>query len=517
MRIDRFLSVGIFFILSAYYALFLAHPINLMTADLGRHLKNGEILFQEHRLVETNFYSYSHPDFPATNHHWASGALFYLVFQTSGFTGVHILFIGLSVLAFGLFLRLAWIRGSPLKTALLSLLVIPLLSQRAEVRPEVLSYLFAGIFFWILLRAREREISPNWLWTLLAVEILWANSHIYFFLGPAITAAFLLEASLKKQWPRAKTLSLLLLGLFASTMLNPFGIKGAIAPFNIMQNYGYRLVENLPILEIQRLLPGNPNYLIFKLVFALLVISYIFRILKNRRNFDWAMLFLAMGFSAMGWLMLRNLTVFGLFALVIISSNFGVIAGSGDANPANTELPRPADGPRGNKAWLSMAIAAFALILALSGELKTFFPQLHKYRLGLAPGIAQAARFFRDQNIQGPVFNNYDIGGYLIFELFPAQRVFVDNRPEAYPASFFQKEYIPMQEDENIWRQEFQKYNFQSIFFWRHDHTPWAQTFLKNRSSDPEWRRVYLDDYAVIYTRISLSSGDWENGERSGQ
>jgi hypothetical protein len=59
------------------------------------------------------------------------------------------------------------------------------------------------------------------------------------------------------------------------------------------------------------------------------------------------------------------------------------------------------------------------------------------------------------KNLKGPIFNNFDIGSYLIFRLYnkslPAGRqVFVDGRPEAYPASFFQITYILMQQDPKL-------------------------------------------------------------------
>ena len=116
--------------------------------------------------------------------------------------------------------------------------------------------------------------------------------------------------------------------------------------------------------------------------------------------------------------------------------------------------------------------------------------------------IARAGRaeFFKTQNVTGPIFSNYDIGGYLIFNLYP-EKVFVDNRPEAYPARFFQDEYIPMQEDEKIWNEELQKWNFNVIYFQRNDLTPWAQQFLITRVRDPLWAPVYVDNYTIIFLR----------------
>jgi len=86
----------------------------------------------------------------------------------------------------------------------------------------------------------------------------------------------------------------------------------------------------------------------------------------------------------------------------------------------------------------------------------------------------------------------------LIFYLYPKQKVFVDNRPEAYPSSFFKTEYVPMQENDNIWTSLSNKYGFNVIYFYRLDYTPWAQPFLISRIKDPVWAPVYVDDYALI-------------------
>jgi len=61
------------------------------------------------------------------------------------------------------------------------------------------------------------------------------------------------------------------------------------------------------------------------------------------------------------------------------------------------------------------------------------------FGFGLVQGNNQSAQFFIDNNIKGPLFNNYDIGGYLIYHFYPQEKVFTDNRPEAYSVSFFEK------------------------------------------------------------------------------
>jgi len=119
----------------------------------------------------------------------------------------------------------------------------------------------------------------------------------------------------------------------------------------------------------------------------------------------------------------------------------------------------------------------------------------------LRPGENVAADFFKTNHLQGPIFNNFDIGSYLIIILYPQEKVFVDNRPEAYPASFFKNDYIPMQEDKQKFATEDAKYNFNAIFFSYRDFTPWSQEFLIRMVSDPAWAPVYADQYNIIFAQ----------------
>ena len=142
---------------------------------------------------------------------------------------------------------------------LLTLAAIPLLGERTEVRPEVISYLFAGIFFLILCRFPESnkcasELAHKYdrtyvlnharvLWLLPALEILWVNLHVYFLLGPLIVGAFLLE-SLRARRAVFGRIFLVFAGTVAAILANPFGIKAFTAAVTIFVNYCYRLSDH---------------------------------------------------------------------------------------------------------------------------------------------------------------------------------------------------------------------------------------------------------------------------------
>lgn len=121
--------------------------------------------------------------------------------------------------------------------------------------------------------------------------------------------------------------------------------------------------------------------------------------------------------------------------------------------------------------------------------------------VGLAPHVQDAADFIIDHQLSGPVFNNFDSGGYVIWNFWPEQKPFVDNRPEAYLASFFSETYIPMQLEGEVWQKELAERNFKLIFFSLSENTPWGQRFLVDRIQDPAWAPVYVDSYALIFVR----------------
>lgn len=468
--------------LFALYGFFLAHKIDLTTADLGRHIKNGEILFQDTSVLSKNYYSYTNPDFPVLNHHSASGALFYFAHKLGGFPLVQLFFIALSLVAFAVFLIAARTSAPWGVVGFAALLAIPLLGERTEIRPEVWSYLFAGLFFLILSRYKNTKI----LWFLPLIEVSWVNTHIYFLLGPLLIGAFLLEALIKNRDAFSRLLSVFGVTIVA-TLVNPFGYRAVTEAAGIFHNYGYRLAENQSVWFLERLGMHNPNFLIFKIALALLALSYFVVLVRNRAGFRLAHFFVMAGIGTLAVLAERNLSLFGLFLIPVLSENITTVL---KERSARIEWERTA-----------AFCAALVFFLFVIFNIPRSFPYWRAFGLGLEADNDATADFLREHNIKGPYFNDYDIGGYLIFHLFPRERVFVDNRPEAYPAVFFQNKYIPMQEDEEKWEEALAHYGFNSIIFSRNDATPWAQKFLAARAQDPAWVLMFADNHIVIFTR----------------
>lgn len=484
-------------LLSLYLSIFSFYKIDLATADIGRHITNGKIFLNSEeygiskwQVLHTNLFSYTYPSFTFVNHHWFSGIVIYLLFTLFGFSALSIIYFLLVLGAF-LFSLSTTNKTDWSSIFFTGLFLVPLLADRTEVRPEGLSYLLLAIFIFILYKFSSDKLSHKFLWILPFLSLLWANTHIYFIFGIFITGVFLFESVILKQFEKIKKIGVILFTSLIATAITPYGISGIIYPFVMFQNYGYRIVENQSIRFLENLSFNNPSFLWYKILLALIVISSIIILVYKRKKFLIALTLISLTFAILAYLGIRHIAAFALVSLPLLTYNISL-------------LKEDFEWKIEKKIKIILYIILFLII-----TICTFFHFLNKlawnrnFGIGIESGGLSSTKFILENQISGPIFNNYDIGGLMIFSLFPKEKVFVDNRPEGYPKEFFEKVYIPMQEDDMVWNTELKKENFNVIYFYRLDYTPWAQSFLIRRISDPLWAPVYVDDKTIIFLKRS--------------
>jgi hypothetical protein len=256
----------------------------------------------------------------------------------------------------------------------------------------------------------------------------------------------------------------------------------------IFKEYGYMLAENQSVFFMQNRFPKflYIHYELIGLIFIFIVGLFI-QEKKLRQNFIFfgpLLIFMVMGFK-----MIRLIPLPSFFLIPVIAKTIETIP------------------YKKTKKALFFSLLSISLI-GIFVQNFYFSPFNRQSGFGLREDVNQSAEFFTQNNLQEPIFNNYDIGGYLIYHLFPDYKVFVDNRPEAYSVNFFQEKYIKMQENEEDWIKQDQNYNFQTIYFYRHDATPWAQPFLIERIKDPNWKPVFVDFYTIILVKNNDQNKD---------
>jgi hypothetical protein len=150
---------------------------------------------------------------------------------------------------------------------------------------------------------------------------------------------------------------------------------------------------------------------------------------------------------------------------------------------------------------ISSAAAAVAVLLVLINPAYFFAGGRGAFGIGLKEGNLAALEFFRRERLQGPIFNTFDVGSYLTYGLYPRERVYVDNRPEAYPATFFTEDYFPLLVNEEKWRSHLAANKFNSIVINPSGPSAAAENFVIQRMLDPDWAAVFFDKEILILAR----------------
>jgi hypothetical protein len=466
-------------VLIAGMLLLATHTLTSIYQDIGRHLRLGQIIWETGHVPGTNLFSYTAGDFPFVNHHWLGEVALYGGYRLVGLSGLIMLKAILLAGAFGLALAAAWRPRLAIPAMGVGLVSLFIMIERTDVRPEVFSFLFLAWYLFVL----YRKPASRLLWTLPLVQLLWVNTHIYFFMGPFLYVAFLAGRYAQNiQMPSRR----LLAGGFliaAATLVNPHGLAGAVYPLSMWGNYGYSIVENQSPFFLYDF--GYPQVTSMALYLGILcgAVSFIINHRNIRRNIFSLVIFVATAVLAL--MMIRNFPLFALVLMPIFLTNL---------DEAKIYIRKP------EIIWGGLVVLVLLGVSIVTNQIYDQAGLSRRFGMEVPSGPQEPVDFFRTAGLKGPIFNNFDVGSFLIWKL-PEEPVFIDGRPEAYPAGFIQDVYIKMQEDPVAWQKYSEHYRLNTIFWNYQDITPWSQAFLKRILKDSQWVPIYEGQGVLILVK----------------
>lgn len=500
--IKKFSQNFIFFLplvfLLISYTLCLFRPVDLAVQDIGRHLINGrEILAGNFEVLYKNSYSYTAPQTKFINHHWLSGVIFYLIYQNFGIETLEVFNILILLTMFITFFRLLSKKSNLFIASILGLVAVLFFASRLEVRPEMFSYLFISLILNFIYDSEQKKKLESWqFFSILIIQLLWVNLHISFIFNFFILALWLAELINQKSKFKPTFIKKVLglnLAVVTISFVNPNFINGVLEPFKIFADYGYPIAENKSLFFLKRVVNDNLIYPYLIISFSQ-VLAFIFTFKKQKVNlFELGLALCGLG---LGLIAKRNIILFVLFSFPMFATNLKLFLKKINFTLSKSQI---------KTAFLSLSLISFFMTALLaSGKLNRYVnPRI--FRLGFSIKQFDGVNYFKSLNIKGNIFNNYDIGSLLVFSLYPQNKVFVDNRPEAYGKKFFEETYLPIQQNEETWQQAVEKYQFKAIIFGARDMTEWGQAFIKRRINDPDWEVVYQDPSVVVFLDNDLN------------
>jgi len=468
------------------YLIVLLFQVDLgMVEDLGRHLKMGEIVWSTHQVPNVNLFSWRAENFQIVNHEWLTQVIFYLTFNFFGYSGLLLLKMILVIGAIGIMYLLALKKYPSFWVSIVGIFCIAVFASRFRVRPELVSYLFMALLYFLFDKfSTTRNI--RWLYFLPLIMMLWVNMHIFFGLGLFMIGVFMLENYLNtKKFDKKLFAICVISGL--GTLLNPSGINGVLLPFTIFQNYNFVVEENHSPFKIFSTTSGFVYTLLmqvylFEILAVMTIIGSLF-ILKKKN-----ILYPVNGIvnAILGLRMVRNISLLGIagfFPLIEIFSGIEKKLGS-----------------EGRKKIMRASFVLFAVVFVCF-HIKGLFEN-KIFSFSFRTYAENGSKFFVDNKIDGPIFNNYMIGNHLIFWLYPENHVFVDARPEAYPGNFFD-EYNRMLTDGEFFDAQTEKFGINAVVMGVQDDPNIIRPFMLRLIQNPNWVPVYADGNISILVKNS--------------
>jgi hypothetical protein len=461
--------------------------------DMWWHLRTGELIVQ-HGIPRHDVFSFTvTDDRPWITHEWLSEVLMWSVFRAGGLPALSVVFAALSALSLWLVYRCS--EGQPYLAGMIVLLAAGAAAPSVGVRPQVFSLVMVAAFTAVIEGVRNRRLDRRALVVLPILGVLWVNLHAGYLLGVALLATYVVGDSLERVsnpqgdrvpgWADIRLMGVVAIGCFAAALVNPNGWSIWSYPFGTL---GSAFMQQA-IAEWRS--PDFHTYLYWPFG-ALLSLGVLGWVLAPVRPV-WADLLLFLGTAGAGLVSVRHIPLFALVATPIVARSFASIVRGTAAEKvlAGRREPRPQSRLRTR---LNTAILVLGLLLTLIAGAR----RLSKNDAAIAKAFPVAAVDFleREGLARERGFNSYVWGGYLIWRRIP---VFVDGRADVYGDEFLSN-YVKTLHVTPEWRKALDQYDVRYVLV---EPSSSLATLL---AASGQWRAVYADDVAQVFTRAGGES-----------
>lgn len=476
--------------LVAVFAIAARAPLD---TDTWWHLRAGQWQVDYRVLLQRDYFSHTRFNQPWINHSWLAQVVLYSVYALWGQVGLTVLTGILAVAAMALIYSLC--NGDPIIRAFTVVLGAAAAAIFWSARPQMFSFLLSAVIVYLLWLYQKRGVDH--LWSIPLVMALWANVHGGFAIGfillvlatlgeavrwlldGVLAASPASDASERLSFQPVVRLATVGLVSAVAVSINPYGPSMLLYPLRTV---------SIGVLRdfIQEW--GAPNFHQAQTwPFAWLLLGTLLVAALTSKKLDWRDAVMIGGTAYSALLAARNIATFALVATPVLACYLNTWLGERRFRLNTARLP--ARGPLLALNWL-------LLVLALAGAagkvVYEFEPQrLQRARQEVFP--IGAAAFLEESQLPGPLFNSYNWGGYLIWELRD-YLVYVDGRTDLFDDDFL-RGYLRAYYAQPGWDKVLDDAGINTVLV--ESSSPLAQVLRLTKG----WSMVYSDDQASLFLR----------------
>jgi hypothetical protein len=436
----------------------LPHFRQVLDIDFWWHLATGREIFERGTLLKEDPFTYTAGLFASTerigilNRYWLGQVLFYLFYLLGGVHGIIIL----RVLIFALILlSIGFFRGT--RNLSMNILLIflsgHLMKDFTGLRPQVFTFLCFVLTILIIEKAgyhsrRDKEnFDGRYLSLLPPLMLLWANLHPGYILGVAVLGLYVIgeigqillgkEKALRKEAFKLAGIGML---SFILTLINPVFYKSYLSLIAFEGSFLQSRTSEY-ISPINYLLKGGPYltaYWVFLFIFLVFLLLSVRKIGLTR--------FLISLFLLLISLMAFRYVPYFMFGGMIILKGF--VAREVSFSDVKKRLQN----------LVGSIIMVLMVIINLSyidDVVRTWKSPVNDARFPV-----DAVDYIKSMSLPPRIFNHFNWGGYLEWNLYPRYRFFIDSRTLSKRAF---RDYTYMLWDSKMWKPLMNSYGINTV------------------------------------------------------
>lgn len=462
------------------------------TYDVWWHLATGKLIVEQRAIPDTDPFTWTRAGTPWITHEWGWEVPMYLAYSRWGFGGLMALRVLVVGAASALLVWLCLARGAtPLAVMAAGALAIFAARPIFNDRPQIVTMpFFLAVLGLIEMSERGRE---RWLLLVPVLMVPWVNLHGGFIFGPALLTVYAVVcvvrwiARRERGHPLHPAPAILVLAIvlsLAATLINPHGVAGATYPLKYI--HGDCAWHKTWISEYRS---PDFNAEIFFFLGVLIVASTVVFAASGRRARLWDIAIIALFlFTALKWQ--RNMGLYALAITPVLALHLSDLLRLAGIRSFE-EMPDERE-----PAWLYVAIFVVLAATVVHGAPKA---------LQRTPSVfetdypVKCVRYIKQVHLPGRMFNTYRWGGYLIWELWPEQRVFVDGRADVMGRELVM-DWDRANKLNEGWQEVLERYQIDWVL------SATSSPLCRALAISPQWRLACKEPDAQLFVRLGTEA-----------